>query len=253
MFDKLEINVLTYKRPIHFFVTVISLRLLLGRESGRVKLNVFLQELNHFKKLLIGSLFPNCTIYVSNKNVGMLAGWQYLSSISERPIVFLLEDDWIALKNIKKSLKISLQAIIAGELDFVKLRLINDFDDYGFGKIDSCPWTLNGCENLYSEREDYFLTDNKTVNFTFNPSLMPTSLFKTLVSELLDDESDPTPLRSGENQVITRWRLLHKLKVGQLKHGCFSHIGFHSRRHYVTRLPQIIYLLYKGTKHWKKS
>jgi hypothetical protein len=253
MFNQLEIHMLTYKRPLHFLVTIFTLRLMLGAHANNIKFKILSQNVSSIKFLFARLLFRDVQIVQKKANVGMLAGWQELQLNISRPIIMLLEDDWASIVPNKNNFILALSSMIEGTADFIKLRIIKDFDDYGFGNPLVSPWTSKKSNILsYNTDSNFYKSNNQFVAFTFNPCLIRADLYKELLENLTNDTNDETPLRSGENQVIIKWRKLKKISVYQLKIGCFTHIGFHSRRDYLFRMPRLFWILATGVHKWKK-
>jgi hypothetical protein len=149
------------------------------------------------------------------------------------------------------------------DVSFVKLRRLDDIDNYGKGLVDHQPWTVTNSTGtpdfevvLSLSGSDVYLVQSSNTGFTFNPILIRRTKLLELLSGAVDDPQDLTPLRSGENVLDDRWRS-NPRNLAAVIDGPFAHIGFHRRRNYLWPYPlyviQYVVRSFRGleTRHSK--
>jgi hypothetical protein len=225
------------------------------QESFYSNVVVFDQNSNFFTRSILRRLDKKgCTIIYSKQNVGMLQGWINLVDSSSSEYLLLIENDWYC--NARNSNWVTVaESILDGfsQISFVKLRQLDDVDNYGKGLLEHQPWTISklGIREVdaYVERSTtsgskFFEVYSSNTGFTFNPILIRRNKFLELIYGAVDDVNDKTPLRSGENVLDERWRS-NVENVAAVYDGPFAHTGFHNPINYAILLPVYLLLMFK--------
>jgi hypothetical protein len=254
---------LSYNRPFHFWLTLSSLRLSLGDDYLPYSNIIIFDQSSKFLTRITLNLFAKkgCVVIMSKNNVGMLEGWKQLITKSSSDTVLLIENDWFC--NTNNAIWVQDAASILDRSDkasLVKLRRIDDIDNYGKNLPDHQPWTIpvhhrqSGLSatrpcfdvEVSNSGSEVYLVGSTNTGFTFNPILIRRKKFLELITGTEDDENDVTPLRSGENVIDQRWRS-NVENVAAVIDGPFSHVGFHNPLNYLWPFPAYIFMFFCRT------
>lgn len=252
----MQILCLSLNRPLHLWLTLSSLKLSFDdQELFYSNVIVFDQNSNFVTRSILKRLSKKgCSIVHSKQNVGMLQGWIDLVNLSSSKYLLLMENDWYC--NAGNSNWVTdAESILDGfpQISFVKLRQLEDVDNYGKGYVEHQPWTISklGIREVdtYVERSTtngskFFEVFSSNTGFTFNPILIRRHKFLELIYGAVDDVNDKTPLRSGENVLDGRWRS-NLENVAAVYDGPFAHTGFHKPINYISLFPIYILFMFK--------
>ncbi len=232
----LSILILSWDRPRALELTMSSVIHSL-RNSKIEKEIIILDQNSGFKaKEIIAkwkSQFDRTILL--NENIGITQGWNELFNNSKGKYILPLENDWFCDAESDYWLVSAIEILESNKkIGFVKLRKVNDKDDYGHQKLEHSPWTLGVKGKPYftllrlPNGAYYFTASPKNIGFTYNPILMSRTFREYIHDSFNDNLDDITPLRSGENEVDKFWRSQKEYFGATLKFGPFKHIGFHN-------------------------
>ena len=254
----MQVLCLSYNRPFHLWLTLRSLRVSLGDDYLPYSQITIFDQSSRFLTRIVLSMFhkKGCILIKSKNNVGMLEGWKKLVAQSSSDTLLLIENDWFCNTSNADWIKDAVSILDKfDKASFVKLRQIEDIDNYGKNLPEHQPWTIpihdrqSGLDDahpcFYKEvsesGSEVFIVGSSNTGFTFNPILIRRQKFIELITGSADDVNDVTPLRSGENIIDQMWRS-NSENIAAVIDGPFSHIGFHNPRNYVWPFPAYILL-----------
>lgn len=146
----------------------------------------------------------------------------------------MLENDWFCDSGNSKFLQDSLEIMEDNpSCAFVKLRAFFDKDDFGHGKLEYSPWSVEGGLEKLSKGQtargsDYFIASPEFSGFTLNPILARGTFLGAIQEEFVNDDRWENPLRSGEEGPSRFWRNQTTWTSALLPDGPYRHIGFYS-------------------------
>lgn len=239
----ISILILSWNRPVHLFLTLISLKRVLKASNLNFETIVLDQNSDYFPKLIL-KIFRFSKIIYLKENVGMAEGWKLLFSniSSESKFVLQLENDWWCYNDNDDFLNSAIIALEKPNCAFVKLRKNYDFQA-GTNMLNKEPQTLYPFPfhifEISKVGEEYCLYSNSDYScFTFNPTLMKLEFRNELESHYMNNyEAEIELLRSGEDLPTKYWESQKKWVSGIISNPSFIHIGFHSRRYSFIKLP----------------
>jgi hypothetical protein len=141
----MQVLSLSYNRPFHLWLTQRSLRLsLLAGYLPASQIIIFDQNSGNVTKLILNRLSKlGCQVINSNLNVGMLEGWSRLVANSDSEFLLLLKNDWFCNSSDSRWMQDAVAILEKSpDVSFVKLRRLDDIDNYGKGLVDHQPCCL---------------------------------------------------------------------------------------------------------------
>jgi len=231
----LSINMLVWNRARLTKLTLDSIIRVLPNKSISWEINILDQASDEQTLVMLETftnLHSNINLYKSDRNIGMTNGWINLLQKSHGIFILNLENDWFC---DTYSSKFIIESILIlhnnDDIKFVKSRHLEDQDNFGYNIPTHSPWNFNNLDkNIVAKYNlnnySFFKVFAPYTSYTFNPVIMKKSFAITASKYFMDNPSNPTPLRSGEDAVDTWWRST-QFYCAVLTPGVFKHTGFY--------------------------
>lgn len=232
---------LVRNRPIRSLMTIRAAVLALEKVAVSWDFKILDQASGPFTRFILRQLSKDGRISVVflNKNIGMAQGWKLLIEDPHDDLYLMLENDWFCVDS--KALGVGIREIKSdSSLWIVKLRSLNDIDNFGKDSPFHSPYNVHGFEDkyesrFYSQKVGHIISSEWT-DFTFNPILFESKVRELLLNSLADNPESQNRERSGESVIDAKWRDL-RLARALVLDGDFYHTGFYDKSAWLTRFP----------------
>ena len=251
---KIDLVVLSYKRPLSLLITLLSLsRLARNLTKNGIDLNVVIvdQGGSSGTKLVINffKLRLNAKTVLLDQNVGIGKGWTVgLNALSEQsPHLMLVEDDWWFINKNPKPFVDCIELLKnQSDVKFVRFRKCFDFQagacDVRKNPQNVKPFPIDILTPVRINDSLFYVGASKNICFTFNPCIYDQDFLRKEILKLLRDVevSYVGKLKSAEHLPTIYWEK-SPFYAAQAVPGSVRHIGYHSRR-YRLFLPIILFI-----------